>query len=250
MALEIIEGKHKSQYSRLYDYLAKLRLSNPSTTTVCKLDDRVFERVYICLQACKEDFKACRPIICLDGCHLKGYDQGHILDAVGIDANDCIYPIAYAVVDNENNSSRSWFLELLAEDLGLTNSYHVSFMTDKQKFILEARDKPIITLLEIIRTKIMERIAKKKFEADKWTTTLCPKIQQKLEATIERLRDPLGELGKKLHQEVIPLISTQRALTQPPAINVVRWHMNTGGSSLSQPSPTIATSFELPMNDQ
>ncbi|KAK8621017.1 hypothetical protein V6N13_067464 [Hibiscus sabdariffa] len=53
-------------------------------------------------------------------------------------------------------------------------------------FILEARDKPIITLLEIIRTKIMQRITKKKVKADKWTTTLCPKIQQKLVASIER----------------------------------------------------------------
>ncbi|KAK8644367.1 hypothetical protein V6N13_123676 [Hibiscus sabdariffa] len=134
---------------------------------------------------------------------------------------------AYVVVDSENNSSWSWFLELLAEDLGLTNSYHVSFMTDKHKkvalweaaratymkeyevalgemnalpiynnfnsfnkeflqFILDARDKPIIPLLEIIQTKIMQRIAKKKVEADKWTTTLCPKIQQKLVASIER----------------------------------------------------------------
>ncbi|KAK8693566.1 hypothetical protein V6N13_071143 [Hibiscus sabdariffa] len=203
MALEIIEGKHKSQYSRLYDYLAELRLSNLGTTTVCKLDDTVFERVYICLQACKEGFKACRPIICLDGCHLKGYDHSHILSVVGIDANDCIYLIACAVVDSENNSSWSWFLELLA------NLYHVSFMAYKQKFtgkalkdalwkdaratymreyefILEPRDKPIIILLEIIQTKIMERIAKKKVEADKWTTTLCPKIQQKLVAFIER----------------------------------------------------------------
>ncbi|KAK8619442.1 hypothetical protein V6N13_133402 [Hibiscus sabdariffa] len=31
----------------------------------------------------------------------------------------------------------------------------------------------------------MQRIAKKKVVADKWTTTLCPKIQQKLEASTE-----------------------------------------------------------------
>ncbi|KAK8574842.1 hypothetical protein V6N12_062520 [Hibiscus sabdariffa] len=44
--------------------------------------------------------------------------------------------------------------------------------------------------------------------------------------------------------------SNQRASTQPPAINVVRWYMNTGGSSLSQPSPTIGASSKLPRNDQ
>ncbi|KAK8617712.1 hypothetical protein V6N13_080619 [Hibiscus sabdariffa] len=109
-AIEVIEGKHKSQYSRIYDYLSELRLTNPGTTTVCQLDDRVFQRMYICLQACKEGFKSCRPIICLDGCHLKGYHQGHLLAAVGVDANDCIYPIAFVVVDSENHSSWCWFL--------------------------------------------------------------------------------------------------------------------------------------------
>ncbi|KAK8521812.1 hypothetical protein V6N12_066395 [Hibiscus sabdariffa] len=44
--------------------------------------------------------------------------------------------------------------------------------------------------------------------------------------------------------------SNQRASTQPPAINVVRWYMNIGGSSLSQPLPTIGVSSELPRNDQ
>ncbi|KAH1114729.1 hypothetical protein J1N35_008107 [Gossypium stocksii] len=34
----------------------------------------------------------CKPITSLDGCFLKGYYGGHLLSAVGIDANDCIYP--------------------------------------------------------------------------------------------------------------------------------------------------------------
>ncbi|KAL4279621.1 hypothetical protein GQ457_03G018840 [Hibiscus cannabinus] len=287
IAIGIIEGKHKDQYSRIYDYLGELRLSNPGTTTLCKLDERVFERLYICMQACKDGFKAgCRPIICLDGCHLKGYRGGHLLTAVGIDANDCIYPIAFAAVESECYSSWCWFVQLLGEDLDLNNSYHISFMSDRQKglkealaeyfpysehmfcvrhlynnfegkhkgkalkdsfwkaatstymrefqvalaemeslspkafewlknvdpkfwskshfstrskcdmllnnlcesfnkCVLEARSRPIITMLEGIRTKIMQRIAKKKAEADKWTGVLCPKIQKKLEAKTE-----------------------------------------------------------------
>ncbi|KAK8547868.1 hypothetical protein V6N13_123294 [Hibiscus sabdariffa] len=106
LAIENLNGNHKEQYAKLYAYLDELRQSNPGKTTVCKLDDRKFERLYICMQAMKDGFKAgYRPIIGLDGCHLKGYYQGHLLAAVGIDANDSIYPISFAAVESENQSS-------------------------------------------------------------------------------------------------------------------------------------------------
>ncbi|KAK8695077.1 hypothetical protein V6N13_072619 [Hibiscus sabdariffa] len=41
------------------------------------------------------------------------------------------------VVDSENHSSWCWFLEILAKDLELTKSHYVSFMTDKQKGLVE-----------------------------------------------------------------------------------------------------------------
>ncbi|KAK8658345.1 hypothetical protein V6N13_036553 [Hibiscus sabdariffa] len=182
LAIENLNGNHKEQYAKLYAYLDELRQSNPGTTTVCKLDERKFERLYICMQAMKDGFKAgCRPIIGLDGCHLKGYYQGHLLPAVGIDADDSIYPISFAVVESENQSSWCWFLELLATDLEIENSHSFTFMTDRQKLILEARDKPIITLIESIRTKLMQRLAKRKDQVEKWTGLLCPKIHKKLD---------------------------------------------------------------------
>ncbi|KAK8705818.1 hypothetical protein V6N13_049407 [Hibiscus sabdariffa] len=101
-ALEKLHGNYSEQYAKLYAYLAELRGSNPGTTTVCKLDEGRFERLYLCMQAMKDGFKAgCRPIIGLDGCHLKGYYQGHLLAAMGIDADDSIYPIAFTVVENQ-----------------------------------------------------------------------------------------------------------------------------------------------------
>ncbi|KAK8650684.1 hypothetical protein V6N13_140311 [Hibiscus sabdariffa] len=139
LAIENLNGNHKEQYAKLYAYLDELRQSNPGTTTVCKLDERKFERLYICMQAMKDGFKAgCRPIIGLDGCHLKGYYQGHLLAAVGIDADDSIYPISFAVVESENQSSWCWFLELLATDLEIENSHSFTFMTDRQKGLMDA----------------------------------------------------------------------------------------------------------------
>ncbi|KAK8540802.1 hypothetical protein V6N13_089127 [Hibiscus sabdariffa] len=138
-ALEKLHGNYSEQYAKLYAYLAELRCSNPGTTTVCKLDEGRFERLYLCMQAMKDGFKAgCRPIIGLDGCHLKGYYQGHLLAAVGIDADDSIYPIAFAVVESENQSSWNWFLEILGNDLEINNSNKFTFMTDRQKGLMEA----------------------------------------------------------------------------------------------------------------
>ncbi|KAK8538965.1 hypothetical protein V6N13_022112 [Hibiscus sabdariffa] len=54
------------------------------------------------------------------------------------------------------------------------------------KMILEARDKPILTLMEMVGTKMMQKIAMKKEEAEKWTGILCPKIQQKVELAIQQ----------------------------------------------------------------
>lgn len=64
-----------------------------------------FERLYICLGACKRGFvTGCRPLIGLGGCHLKAGQAGQtgqLLCAVGIDANNQMFPVAYAVVEGE-----------------------------------------------------------------------------------------------------------------------------------------------------
>jgi len=56
-----------------------------------------------------------------------------LLTAVGIDPNDCIYPIAVALVEVESLSTWKWFLETLKEDLRIVNTYPWTVMTDKQK---------------------------------------------------------------------------------------------------------------------
>ncbi|KAL4334052.1 hypothetical protein GQ457_07G008780 [Hibiscus cannabinus] len=53
------------------------------------------------------------------------------------------------------------------------------------KIIVEARDKPILTMLEIIRTKMIRRIVQRREEAEKYIGILCPKIQKKLDNQIQ-----------------------------------------------------------------
>ena len=76
-----------------------------------KLLDGCFSSLYFSLDACKRGFlSGCRPVICLDGCHIKTKFGGQLLTAVGIDPNDCIFPVAMAVVEVECLASWKWFL--------------------------------------------------------------------------------------------------------------------------------------------
>ena len=63
-------------------------------------------RLYVCLGPLKKAFvDFCRHVVGLDGCHLKGPFGGQLLAAVGVDANDGMYPIAWAWVESETTES-------------------------------------------------------------------------------------------------------------------------------------------------
>jgi hypothetical protein len=86
------------------------------------------------LQASKVGFlEGCRPIIFLDGTHIKTRYRGQLLCAVGIDPNDCILPIAIAAVEVEDTENWTWFLETLKKDLDIVNTTPWTVMSDKQK---------------------------------------------------------------------------------------------------------------------
>ncbi|KAG8371475.1 hypothetical protein BUALT_Bualt13G0091400 [Buddleja alternifolia] len=142
---DMINGHHKDQYARLWDYTEELKRSNPNSTVVLKTDvdaktgEEKFMRLYICFDACKRGFmEACRPVIGVDGCHLKGTHKGVILTALGLDPNNCIFPICFCVVEGEHKKSWEWFLELLVQDVGIIDQQKWTFISDRQKGLMPA----------------------------------------------------------------------------------------------------------------
>jgi hypothetical protein len=77
----------------------------------------VFQRIYVCFDACKKVFLAgCRRVIGVDGCFFKGACYGELICALGRDAKNQIYPVAWALVEKETEDSWTWFLCLLQKD--------------------------------------------------------------------------------------------------------------------------------------
>ncbi|KAK9943066.1 hypothetical protein M0R45_008687 [Rubus argutus] len=96
-------GNEANQYNLLETYVEVLTETNPGSTVklVTEMEGTVrkFKRFYVCLDACKKGWiAACRPVVGLDGCHIKTRFPGQLLSAVGIDANNGMFPIAYAVL--------------------------------------------------------------------------------------------------------------------------------------------------------
>ncbi|XP_012851396.1 PREDICTED: uncharacterized protein LOC105971096 [Erythranthe guttata] len=306
-AIKIIQGTLEEQFSKIYDYCLEIERTNPGSTVIMKLtEERRFHRLYMCFNACKVGFKnGCRPIIGVDGCFLKGGHGGQLLTVVGLDPNNNIFPIAYAIVESETKDSWIWFLNLLNADIGFENEHNWTFMSDKQKwlipafetlfpnaenrfcvrhlhsnmkrdgvtglaiktalwgaakatrveefnrkmqelrdidedayqwlvkkppqnwtrshfsphpkcdillnnmcecfnsFILEAREKPIISLLETIRNLLMTRVQSNKEKAAKWEGLLCPKIKKILMKIMEEAGECISMKCDDYHFQII-----------------------------------------------
>ncbi|GJS19818.1 hypothetical protein Tco_0448450 [Tanacetum coccineum] len=106
-----LRGDVKIQYALLRDYVMELKRCNPDTTV--KIDvygeedpespTRLFRRIYVCLGALKKGFReGGRELLGLDGAFMRGQYPRQMLTAVGVDANNGIYPVAYGIVESES----------------------------------------------------------------------------------------------------------------------------------------------------
>ena len=73
-----------------------------------------------------------------------------------------MFPIAWAVVQAENEANWKWFLGILAEDLDLGEGVGITIISDQQKVLIQP-NAFIFTNLSIIHTRAWRMLLRNSF---------------------------------------------------------------------------------------
>ena len=101
-----------------------------------------FTCIFISFSASALGLAYCQPIISLDGTHLKHKYRGILLTASAMDGNGWLFPVAYAIVDQENDENWLWFLQVLhgiiqVNAANFIDSGCLILLSDQQKGLLD-----------------------------------------------------------------------------------------------------------------
>jgi hypothetical protein len=117
-------------------YGQKTRIYNGRTV-------RVFGRAFSAFEQCVRAFEHCRPVISVDGTFLTRQFKGPLLVAIGNDANNRLVPLAFALVEAENNDNWEWLFHLLRTKVLLAQR-EICVISDRHPGILNAVDIDIL----------------------------------------------------------------------------------------------------------
>ncbi|XP_070018058.1 uncharacterized protein [Nicotiana sylvestris] len=91
-AKNFLRGEPADSYKKLPGYLYTMDMTYPGSHI-------------------RMGFDHCRPIVVVDGSHLKSYYTGTFVSASTLDGAGHILPLAYGVIDSENDTAWRWFFE-------------------------------------------------------------------------------------------------------------------------------------------
>ena len=134
-------GGHDESYRDIPAYTRIICDTNPESKAYSSYVESesiprqlLFSSVFISLTAMWKGFLAgCRPLIGVDGTHLKGNYGGVLLSAVALDANNEIFPVAYAVVSVEDKDNWSYFLWNIYNIVKESSRKDWTIISDRQK---------------------------------------------------------------------------------------------------------------------
>ncbi|KAK8655009.1 hypothetical protein V6N13_107601 [Hibiscus sabdariffa] len=136
-ARQQLEGSYKEAYGQLPWYCEKIEEANPGSFTKLLVgDDKRFQRLFLSFHATVYGFQSgCRPLLFLEAIPSKSKYHEILLTATALDGDDGIFPVAFAVVDDENEDSWHWFLVQLKSAVSTSRS--LTFVSDRDKGLMK-----------------------------------------------------------------------------------------------------------------
>lgn len=132
-AREQLLGSYKEAYNELPLFCDKVVDANPGS--LAKLftgDNGRFQHLFVSFQALIQGFNdGCRPLVFLDSISFKSKYHEVFLTASAVDGDDGPFPLAFAVVDVEDDSNWCRFLEQLRS--AFSTSTPITFISDHEK---------------------------------------------------------------------------------------------------------------------
>lgn len=115
-------GSWKESYAMLPNLLEAYARKNPGTKWVVLGDpisetEHLFTKAAWSWGAARMGFAYCRPVIGIDATFLTGRYAGKLLVATAYDSNNQLLPIAFGLVDKEDNEGWSWWMRWLRREV-------------------------------------------------------------------------------------------------------------------------------------
>ncbi|KAK6915386.1 MULE transposase domain [Dillenia turbinata] len=137
-----MRGSFEEGYRLLPQYCDQVKRTNPGSiaSVYANPTDGCFQRLFISFQASIYGFlNACRPLLGLDRTFLKSKYLGTLLFATGFDGDGALFPLAFGVVDEENDENWMWFLSELHNllEINTENMPRLTILSDRQKGIVD-----------------------------------------------------------------------------------------------------------------
>ncbi|XP_019239735.1 PREDICTED: uncharacterized protein LOC109219717 [Nicotiana attenuata] len=116
-AMNFLRGEPADSYKTLPGYLYTMDMTYPGSHI-------------------RMGFDHCRPIVVVDGSHLKSYYTGTFVSASTLDGAGHILPLAYGVIDSENDAAWTWLFEQLKIAYGDRNN--MCIVSDRNESIIKS----------------------------------------------------------------------------------------------------------------
>ncbi|XP_057955155.1 uncharacterized protein LOC131149092 [Malania oleifera] len=146
-----------------------------------------------------EGFHHYPPVLCADGTHLYGKYKGKLLIATAPDANQQIFPIAFAIIEEESLCTWSWFLKCIRDEV--TDRDNLCLISNRHVGILAAvRQNDDCNFNQRVHNTMLKRmveIAGREHQVRKFNSMM------------ERILTEGGPIAKSFFEEIPPHMWTQ-----------------------------------------